>query len=166
MPPLRERPEDIEPLARHFLGQAAMQFEREATDFTTDAIDALRRYDWPGNIRELMSVIRRTVVISNGPVIAAKDLNGLGELDRAPSLPPESSRPQPGSEGERLVLVDALARAQENITETARELGVSRVTLYRMLHRHAISLTRGFKNSPGWANTRHRPTDQATSSTG
>jgi transcriptional regulator with PAS, ATPase and Fis domain len=149
LPPLRERHGDIEPLARHFLHQAATQFQRPITDFTPDAIEALNQYHWPGNIRELMSVIRRTVVISNGPMISAAELIGLGEPDHAFSMPPPSARPIPGSEDERLALVDALARARENITETARGLGVSRVTLYRMLHRHAISLNRGLKATPG-----------------
>jgi transcriptional regulator with PAS, ATPase and Fis domain len=165
LPSLRERCEDIEPLARHFLRQAAMQFDRQVNDFTPDAIEALRQHDWPGNIRELMSVVRRTVVIGNGPVIAAADLIGLGDLDRAQSTH-LTTRPQPGSEGERLALVDALARAQENITETARGLGVSRVTLYRMLHRHAISLSRGFKAPPGWPDLRRQSAGRSRSSTG
>lgn len=149
LPPLRERPEDIEPLARHFLRQAAVQFNRNIIDFTPDAIDALCQHVWPGNVRELMSVIRRTVVISNRPVIGATDLIGLADPDRTPFVPPASARPLPGSEGERLALIGALEHTQENIAETARELSVSRVTLYRMLHRHAISLTRGFKTAPG-----------------
>jgi transcriptional regulator with PAS, ATPase and Fis domain len=159
LPPLRERSEDIEPLARHFLRQAAVQFGRDTIDFTPDAIDALRRHAWPGNVRELMSVIRRTVVISNSPVVAASDLIGLADQDRMPSVPQASTRPLPGSEEERLALIGALERTQENIAETARELNVSRVTLYRMLHRHAILLTRGFKTTPGRA-------DQAGSSSG
>ena len=123
LPPLRERPGDIEPLARHFLRQAASQFDRQIADFTPDAIEALHRHDWPGNIRELMSVIRRTVVISDGLMITAADLIGLSESDRTTSAPPPASaRPQPGSDGERLYLVNALARAQENITETAKGL--------------------------------------------
>ena len=159
LPPLRERSDDIEPLARHFLRQAAVQFDRDTIDFTPDAIDALRQHAWPGNVRELMSVIRRTVVISNSPVVAVTDLIGLHDQDRTPSVPPASKRPLPGSEEERLALVGALERTQENIAETARELNVSRVTLYRMLHRHAILLTRGFKATPGQA-------DQAGSSSG
>jgi transcriptional regulator with PAS, ATPase and Fis domain len=166
LPPLRERQADIEPLARHFLQQAAAQFNRPIADFTPDAVEALSDYHWPGNIRELMSVIRRTVVISNGPMISAAELIGLGERDHAFSMPAPSARPQPGSEDERAALVDALARAHENITETARGLGVSRVTLYRMLHRHAIALTRGLKASPGHGPSRHRATDQRGSSTG
>jgi transcriptional regulator with PAS, ATPase and Fis domain len=169
LPPLRERLGDIEPLARHFLRQAASQFDRQITDFTPDAIEALQRHDWPGNIRELMSVVRRTTVISDGPMIAAADLIGLHGPDRttsAPPPPPASARPQPGSDGERLYLVDALARAQENITETAKGLGVSRVTLYRMLRRHEISLNRGLKTAPGRADPQRQPTDQSRSSTG
>ena len=149
LPPLRERPGDIEPLARHFLSQAAAQFDRQITDFTPDAIEALQRHDWPGNIRELMSIIRRTAVISDGPTIAATDLIGLSEADRTTSAPPASGRPEPGSDGERLYLVDALARAQENITETAKGLGVSRVTLYRMLRRHEISFEPRLENCAG-----------------
>jgi len=166
LPPLRERHGDIEPLARHFLHQAATQFERPITDFTPDAIEALNQYHWPGNIRELMSVIRRTVVISNGPMISAAELIGLGEGDHTFALPAPSARPVPGSEDERLALIDALARARENITETARGLGVSRVTLYRMLHRHAISLNRGLKATPGQVVPRSRSAGQMGSSTG
>ncbi len=166
LPPLRERHGDIEPLARHFLQQAAAQFERPIVDFTPDAVEALNNYHWPGNIRELMSVIRRTVVISNGPLISAAELIGLGERDHSFSMPATPGRPQPGSEDERLALVDALARARENITETARGLGVSRVTLYRMLHRHAIALNRGLKATPGQHASRSRAIDQIKSSTG
>ena len=166
LPPLRERPGDIEPLARHFLIQAASQFDRQITDFTPDAIEALQRHDWPGNIRELMSVIRRTAVISDGPIIAATDLIGLSEPDRTTSAAQPSARPEPGSDGERLYLVDALARAQENITETAKGLGVSRVTLYRMLRRHEISLSRGLKTAPGRTDPQRQPSDQSRSSAG
>lgn len=166
LPPLRERQGDIEPLARNFLCRAAAQYDRPITGFTPDAIETLCRHDWPGNIRELMSVIRRTVVICNGPMIAASDLIGLSEPDRIASAPLPSARPQPGSEGERLALMDALARTGENITETAKGLGVSRVTLYRMLRRHRISLGRGLKTAPGGADIQRRSADYVKSSTG
>jgi transcriptional regulator with PAS, ATPase and Fis domain len=143
LPPLRERPGDIEPLARHFLSQAASQFDRQITDFTPDAIEALQQHDWPGNIRELMSVIRRTAVISDGPMIGATDLIGLSEPDRTTAAPPASARP-----------------------ETAKGLGVSRVTLYRMLRRHEISLNRGLKAAPGRTDPQRQSTEQSRSSTG
>jgi transcriptional regulator with PAS, ATPase and Fis domain len=149
LPPLRERLDDIEPLARHFLRQAAAQFGQDGAYFTLDAIEALHRYNWPGNVRELMSVVRRTVIIGNSPVIAAADLIGLDEPSRPPTTEAMPLRPQPGSEAERAALLSALAHTQENISLTAQRLGVSRVTLYRMLHRHAIVLNRGLKSAPG-----------------
>jgi transcriptional regulator with PAS, ATPase and Fis domain len=146
MPSLRERVEDIAPLAHHALTQAAVQFNREVTGFTPEAMDALHRYDWPGNVRELMAVVRRAVVIGDASVVRPADLTGLGEP--APRRVSTSVRPVPGSNEERTALVEALAETQENISLTAQELGVSRVTLYRMLRRHSIMLSRGLKAPP------------------
>ena len=151
MPPLRDRPEDIEPLATHFLQAAARDFRRTVTGFDGDALQTLRDYRWPGNVRELMSVVRRAVVIGEGDTIAAADLMGIadsGEPDH-PAARPSKSLPRPGSQEERSTLLDALGRTRENITMAARELGVSRVTLYRMLRRHAIQLSRGMNDAPG-----------------
>jgi len=164
LPPLRERPEDVEVLARHFLRQAAAHFGREVVDFAPDAMEILRQYHWPGNVRELMSTIRRTVVIGNSSLVSAADLVGL-DADRPEflasppvsihsirstgTLPSQRARPRPGSDTERSLLLSALANTEENITLTAQELGVSRVTLYRMLNRHAIVLNRGMKAAPG-----------------
>src|SRR5690242_14486589 len=69
MPPLRERPEDIELLAQHALDQAAAQYGREVSGFAPEAMEALRRHDWPGNVRELMSAVRRAVVIGDTTVV-------------------------------------------------------------------------------------------------
>ncbi len=146
MPPLRERPEDIELLAQRALERAAAQFGREVTGFAPDAMEVLRRHDWPGNVRELMAVVRRAVVIGDSPVITVSDLTGLGE--QLPAHVGTASRPLPGSNEERAALLEALANTQENITLTAQELGVSRVTLYRMLRRHSIMLSRGLKAPP------------------
>src|SRR5579871_2842024 len=143
LPPLRERPEDIELLANYFLRQVAKQFDRVITGFTSEALNALQHHNWPGNVRELMAVIRRAVVMGDAELIALDDLSGL-------EVPPPrtiatAARPLPGSDGERAALEQALESTQENITLTAHELGVSRVTLYRMLRRHGIALNRGLK---------------------
>lgn len=153
LPPLRERAGDVELLARHFLADAARQFGRAVTDFEPTALDALRRHRWPGNVRELMSTIRRAVVIGDGPIVERFELLGLDEptAGRVPqpadssTLSIEGIRPQPGSEDERAALLRALTSTRENVTLTAQELGVSRVTLYRMLRRHAINLNRGLR---------------------
>jgi two-component system NtrC family response regulator len=96
-----------------------------------------------------MSVVRRTVIIGDSPVIAAADLIGLDQPSRVSAVEPVPLRPQPGSESERTALLNALAHTEENVSLTAQRLGVSRVTLYRMLHRHAIVLNRGSKSPPG-----------------
>ena len=77
VPPLRERPEDILPLATHFLRVAEQDFNRRIEGFSPDATAALCRYRWPGNVRELMSVIRRAVVVGDGPLINVAALIGL-----------------------------------------------------------------------------------------
>jgi transcriptional regulator with PAS, ATPase and Fis domain len=148
LPPLRERSEDIDELARHFLREAGKDFGREVTDFEPAALNALRMHNWPGNVRELMSMVRRAVVIGDGPLVSVADLVGLGETGGAAYIGPAKPLPRPGSHEERTALLDALTLTQENITLTAQELGVSRVTLYRMLRRHSINLSRGLKDPP------------------
>jgi transcriptional regulator with PAS, ATPase and Fis domain len=146
LPPLRERREDIPFLAEHALREAAAHFAREISGFAPDALEALQQHDWPGNVRELIAVVRRAVVMSDSTVVTRADLSGL--VDPYRRVGAIASRPSPGSDAERAALIQALAGAQENITLTAQELGVSRVTLYRMLRRHSISLTRGLKAPP------------------
>jgi transcriptional regulator with PAS, ATPase and Fis domain len=147
LPPLRERREDIELLAQHFLRQAAAQQGRAIAGFTPQALQMLCRYDWPGNVRELMSVIRRAVVIGNETQVVQGDLVGFASAVHMPGMTPTTPapRPPPCSEAEREVLLRVLSETGENITLTAQQLGVSRVTLYRMLHRHSITLNRGLK---------------------
>lgn len=147
VPPLRERPEDIAPLAYHFLRTAERDFNRRVNGFAADAMTALRCYRWPGNVRELMSVVRRAVVIGDGPVIDAAMLTGLDDGHAAPSAAmPQAAKP--GSPEERSLLLSTLERTGENITSTADALNVSRVTLYRMLRRHDIVLKRGLAEAP------------------
>ena len=155
LPPLRERREDIEMLARHFLARAAADFGRNVIDFEPAALDVLRRYDWPGNVRELMSMVRRAVVIGDAELVRASDLVGIQEAPK-PTVTPKIL-PRPGSAEERETLLAALSRTQENISLTAQQLGVSRVTLYRMLRRHAISLSRGLKEAPVGAHAEAKP---------
>ena len=91
LPPLRERLDDIELLAHHFLRQASAQFGREITGFTPGAMQMLCRHEWPGNVRELMSVIRRAVVIGDGPLVTETDLIGLDGAPRSQPTPPSPS---------------------------------------------------------------------------
>src|SRR5436190_14488515 len=74
IPPLRERREDIAPLAEHFLRQHRERYQRQITGLSAEALDALRRHSWPGNVRELDHVIERAVLISSNSIISAFDL--------------------------------------------------------------------------------------------
>jgi transcriptional regulator with PAS, ATPase and Fis domain len=162
IPPLRRRPDDIALLATHFLQEAAREFDRNVTGFEPAAMQVLQSYHWPGNVRELMSTVRRAVVIGTTKLVAVSDLVGL---EAAPppataaaatpiTVPTVASpRPPPGSAEERDLLTNVLANTRENIALTARELGVSRVTLYRMMRRHSIVPSRGFNAAPGTVET-------------
>jgi transcriptional regulator with PAS, ATPase and Fis domain len=157
VPPLRERPEDIAPLAYHFLRAAERDFNRRVDGFSAEAMAVLQNYRWPGNVRELMSVIRRAVVVGDGPTIDARALVGLDDRASAAPLPsaPLPSAPKPGSLEERTALLATLEQMGENITSTADALSVSRVTLYRMLRRHGIVLKRGLAQAPVLRRAQH-----------
>ena len=158
LPPLRDRPEDIAPLACHFLRLAQGDFNRTVEGFTPGALAALRRHRWPGNVRELMSVVRRAVVVGDGPWIEAETLIGLDDMANlrpTPNLRPTTAAAKPGSAEERVTLLATLERTNENVTSTANALSVSRVTLYRMLRRHGIVLKRGLGDAPIARRQRH-----------
>lgn len=142
LPPLRERIDDIEVLATFFLRQMMHDLDRDIGGFTPETIDVMRAYPWPGNVRELIATIRRALVLTNGPLIQPCDLC----LERFYDPVPEAgrlSRPSPGTSAERELLLKTLQRFDFNITRTAHELAVSRVTLYRMLQRNCLALRHG-----------------------
>ena len=122
VPALAERREDVPPLARHFLEPG---FELGA-----DAEAALRRHDWPGNVRELANTVRRACLLTPGPRIGAADLQ----------LPPS----QPGTGGaarepDRLAIESALVRSAGVVAQAARELGLTRQSLYRRMEKLGIA---------------------------
>jgi DNA-binding NtrC family response regulator len=136
LPPLRERRDDISPLAEHFLRQHAERYRRGMMTFTRDAFDALRQHWWPGNVRELDHVVERAVLMSSGRVVSAFDL--------ALQTTPEarlSSRLEELSleEAERLLIKKALARFEGNANRAAEALGLSRSALYRRLQKYGLS---------------------------
>ena len=147
LPPLRERPEDIAPLAGHFLTLHAKANGRPPFTLAPDALALLEAQPWPGNVRQLQNFVERLVVLSDGPTLTAADLTR--ELSRQPGFaqaPAPKSPAEPGSssldaqrrETERAALEDALRRAGNNRTLAARLLGVSRRTLYNKLEEHGL----------------------------
>ncbi|MYN19606.1 sigma-54-dependent Fis family transcriptional regulator [Rugamonas sp. FT107W] len=134
VPPLRERREDLLPLAEHFFNTYASERAPHVKGFSGRAAQAMRDYDWPGNVRELLNRVRRAMVMAEGRLILPQDL-GLS-TGRAPaeSAPLDDARIR----AERDAIDASLLRAGRNITLAARDLGVSRMTLYRLLAKHGI----------------------------
>jgi DNA-binding NtrC family response regulator len=139
IPPLRERPEDVAPLAEYFAGQLARELRREVPNLTPATIRVLEAYDWPGNVRELRNVLERALILEETTELSPEHLPAeLRATERRPNrdaavateLPPEG-----------LVLADveldllrqALARTDHNVSKAAKLLGLTRDTLrYRM----------------------------------
>ena len=139
IPPLRERGADSILLAEHFLRQHISKRRRGVRGFSDTALVAIQRHSWHGNIRELFNRVQRAVVMSNGTLITPGDL----QLEEQADLHPVRSLADARAGTERRVIENALDRSGHNVAATARELGVSRVTLYRMLKRLGMSPRRG-----------------------
>jgi DNA-binding NtrC family response regulator len=153
MPPLRERGSDIELLAVFFLRRISTEFGREVSGFHPQALAALRSHPWRGNVREMIAAIRRAVVMGNTSLVMPEDLALEAHLPpevpvRADARPPLFSRPRPGSPAEMQILADTLKESANNITHAARRLGVSRITLYRMMRRHGMMTDRSEGSEP------------------
>ena len=147
LPPLRERPGDVEELARHFLARAGPRLGRPAlTGFTPDALELLRKHRWPGNVRELENVVEQAVVFAEGELVVAADLPDA--LRRAPAA--QAAAPASLTTGdrsltevledlERRLILDAYERAKGVKAETARILGIKPSALYYKLEKYGIA---------------------------
>lgn len=134
LPPLRSRRHDILPLATHFLKMFSLKYGKEIRGFTTDYVEMLQQYHWPGNIRELRNAIERAVVICPGESISVLDLpekiiKTQNEIMHI-SIPIGSSV----EEAEKKLILETLASVGNNKAKAARILGVSRKTLHNKLH--------------------------------
>jgi transcriptional regulator with PAS, ATPase and Fis domain len=148
LPPLRERLEELAPLARHFLQLAAEPLGRPAPELTPQALLALRSYAWPGNIRELRNVMERAVLLAAGQEITTDHLP-MATMRRTAASLSAASRQAPGArtdpgpapqlrEIERQAIIDALERCAGNQTRAAELLGMSRRTFCKRLTEHRI----------------------------
>lgn len=133
LPPLRDRREDIAPMAKAFLARSGRRYARHDLAFIPSALAALERYSWPGNVRELSHVIERAVLMTEGNRIEHFDFS-LQPL--APALPvhPEGTLEQ----AEQAMVRNALDQCGGNIQKAAERLGLSRAALYRRLEKFGI----------------------------
>jgi len=138
VPPLRERRDDLGPLIDYALAEACARVKRKGLKFSSEARKALEEYRWPGNIRELMNVVERAVVLGNGPQIGLDLLPA--ELRGAPS-----SRAGEGGltlrEAERRAILRALESTGWKKGETAEALGISWPTLNKKIEEYGIRKT-------------------------
>lgn len=141
LPPLRERTEDIPLLVDHFLRKYAAENKGTVSRISSEALDLLVRYRWPGNIRELENVIERAMTLSHHSVILPED---LPRRLREPSEVSATSLPSqiPLSELEKLYIQKILEETRGNKKKAADILGIDRRTLYRMAARFGINLKR------------------------
>ncbi len=150
IPPLRERREDILPLAKYFLRRFSGEMSKKVTGFTSEAESLLREYEWPGNIRELRNTLERSVLLSEKDWIRPDDLSlhgldGMEPLNNAEKFQmPEGGIPL--VEMEKKLILDALEKANWVQKEAAQYLGVSRRVMHYKIQKFGIRNPNWVKN--------------------
>jgi two-component system response regulator HydG len=136
LPPLRERGDDIRALIEHFIGRFA---GGAVAGITAAAFTALQSYSYPGNVRQLQHVVQRAVAVARGQLIDVDDLPEEVLVTRTPSAAQEGSVAAARERAEREMIVAALARNNGEVSSAAREMQVSRTTMWRLMKKHGIS---------------------------
>jgi len=134
LPPLRERTEDIEPLAQHFMKDFARKYKRPVHGLSAALLKEMHRYPWPGNIRELQHAVERAVIMSKTEKLQPEDFffREAGQ-NRDLDLPTMNL-----DDMEKQLIMKALQKHHGNITEAATELGLTRASLYRRLEKYQL----------------------------
>ncbi|MGL6176659.1 MAG: helix-turn-helix domain-containing protein, partial [Vibrionaceae bacterium] len=128
----QEHSADIPELAEHFLRRFARQYNTQARSFSEEANALLSSYNWPGNVRELVNQVKRAVLLADTQVISAEHLDLPKQGDYKHSL--RKIREQ----SERDALLAVLENNNGQVSAAAKELGVSRATMYRLLNKHSL----------------------------
>jgi two-component system response regulator HydG len=141
LPPLRERREDIPLLIDTFINRVRIKSRKQISGMNREALELLTGYDWPGNVRELINVIEYAFVLCTGGEIMPSHLPGtLAGRSQPLSAKQSAYSNNRGDEKERLL--EALKRSGGNKSEAARNLGISRVTLWKRLKAYDIHVDR------------------------
>ena len=136
LPPLRDRRGDAALLAHAFVRRFADEYKRGSMTLREDALRAIESHSWPGNVRELENCIKRAVIMADGNQITLEDvgLEVTGDGEEPPALDLRLAR----EEAEKRVIITALGRVDGNVLRAAEMLGVSRPTLYDLMHRYGL----------------------------
>jgi DNA-binding NtrC family response regulator len=135
IPPLRERIEDIEPLAQYFFTIFARERNHNVSGFSQQALQAMCSYNWPGNIRELINRVRRATIMCEHRLITPQEL----ELPETTEETSTETLAHARIEAERQAIASSLRHSRNNISEAARRLGIARMTLYRLMQKHQLT---------------------------
>jgi Nif-specific regulatory protein len=140
IPPLRERPEDLEALVRHFVGQFCDKYGKPEKELHPDTVEVLRRYRWPGNVRELKNCVERAVVVCDHPVLLTDHLPDSVRFAEGAAAEPHAPARTAAPDGAdyrtnymRKIILEALERTKGNRNEAALLLKISRKTLYNRM---------------------------------
>lgn len=138
IPTLSERPGDAVLLAKHFLKMFAKTMNPSVKGLTPDALSAIDRWSWPGNVRELENRMKRAVIMADGKLVSAADLDldSREEDDDAGQINLKTVR----DEADRKAIRRAIARTEGNISNAAKLLGISRPTLYDLIKQHGLNV--------------------------
>jgi two-component system, NtrC family, response regulator GlrR len=140
LPPLRDRPEDVVPLAQHFLAKFAAEFAKPVADYSPEVLRMLRAYSWPGNIRELEHTIERAVALTDDLTLSEAD---VGLFTENPPPPPLESfqiaKDRAVIQFEHAYLTEVLLAHAGNITQAAQAAGKNRRAFWQLLHKHGLA---------------------------
>jgi DNA-binding NtrC family response regulator/tetratricopeptide (TPR) repeat protein len=144
LPPLRHRLDDIPVLTQYFIARAAQEYGRPVHGASNDVLVLFAGFAWPGNIRQLQHVVERAVLLANGDTLQVEDLPlELRQMRQAASLSASvqtrAEQHKAAAETERVMLLDALGRANGDVPEAAKLIGYSRAQFYRLLRKHHIN---------------------------
>lgn len=139
MPPLHERGDDILLLARHFAAQTERRYGLQPRPFSTEAAQALQEYQWPGNVRELKHLVSRAVLLGRESQIMSHDLALPGSVKSEQAAAIAESGVTLES-AEKLLIENALRQSNNNVSEAARQLGITRMAMRYRMERHGIKV--------------------------
>ncbi len=134
MPPLVDRGQDIEDIARHYFAKFAQMHNRSLRGFSKAAMNTMLAHDWPGNVRELVNRVQRATVMAEGRFIQPEDLGFERGNEQVQLMSLEDAR----AAAERMMIRRALSQSRNQISRAASLLGISRVTLYRLIEKYNI----------------------------
>ena len=136
LPPLRERPDDIPLLVDHLLRKVSAASGRDIPKVTPEAIELLKQQPWPGNIRQLANIVERTLLVTPGDTLDARDFQAQG----LSTVKVNAINPGRLQSREKTEIENAITESGGNLTRAAALLGITRQTLYRRMAKHNIKI--------------------------